>query len=829
MLNRRSGRLFLALALLLVPVAVTTAPTAAATSRGTTEVVSLGADGADSAGSALSPALSADGSQVAFASRAALDPVVRGGTDAPYNVYVRDRRAPGRTVLISRALQATYIVARGSSAPLRATATPEEGGNRDSLHPTVSATGRYVAFESIADNLRDNFGRAERRVVVCDRDPDGDGVFDELRPDGIMDFGYLYLGSDPADPQVTTGSEPSLSADGTVIAWREMLPGATTARVAVTRLVQDPQGRPLPPDPDGFRYPEVDGNHGPPQLSANGHEAVFAVGGCPALLACAEPIGSIQAYDIAADLSTRVDVTPDGSFSGVAAWPAVSGSGRLIAYEHSLQPGGPRVTVVVDRDPAGIGRLGPGADAPVSATVASRDTTDRPAEGTAPALSADGRYLAFQSSADGMHPDAQGTGRTAVVVRDLVLDARREKAGAPRLPGELGSPSGQLCGPQVCPAAGPSESPRLSANGSVLVFTSAGDDLVSPPCCVGAAVARTFQPQVTASTTVFDGVPVGRSATKTAVVRHEGFGPLTIGRLSVTGSADFVTGMAENCVGATLHADETCSVTVEFTPTSVGTKEAALRVELRNGAVTDLPLRGSSTALPTVPPPTQPTPGPTTAPTPTGGLVINPDPVDFTGSLPALVPIGVRSVQVRNGATTPIELSAVEVLSGPRFTPGDFTVVSTTCSGRRLDPGDICSVEVRATPQSPGRRTGVLSIATKDPAYTRLIALSSQAVAPVLVVNPAVVRTNRVTTVAGRDFPPGRAVTVVVTTPGTRLRTTAVAGSTGEFSAALLVFPQTSTGTWPVEAVVDGTTIRARSTVLVVPGSFQPPDFTSRR
>ncbi|MEU8224668.1 choice-of-anchor D domain-containing protein [Kribbella sp. NPDC048915] len=817
---RRAG-LVLGIAVVVVVVVVAsslparTAQRAAAVAPGVTEVVSTGADGNESAGPATTPVVSADGTQVAFASRAALDPIVQPGPNTPYNIYVRDRRRPGRTVLISRGIPQTSFAFRGYSVPIRAAVT-EEGGNADSLHPAISADGRYVAFDSQASNLRDWYGRWLQRIVICDRDPDNDGVFDEIGPDGLMEFGYLYLTA----PDRSTGSEPSLSAAGTVLAWREQVSGGTSSRIAVTRLVLDPQGRPLPPDPTAFVHPESGGRAESPQVSADGRHLVFTDGACPeASLDCPDPAGSIQAYELAAARNVRIDYLPDGSFSGTAAHPAISGSGRLIAYEHALAPAGPVVTVVVDRDPAGTGRLGPGPGAPVAASIASTDDTGQPAEGTAPALSTDGRYLAYQGSA------RKGT-ESSILLRDLTLDATRTESKLPRLPSELGSPAAGGCTQEPCPADGPSGSPRLSADGSVVVFSSAAADLVSPPCCAGAAFARLLRPRVTSQATVFGAVQVGGAAARTITLQHTGFGPLTISALRIAGDSGFVVGAAENCAGATLHNEDTCQLTVEFRPTSTGAKQAILRIEQRDGTRTDLPLQADAVPVPPGPPPPNPTPS---APRPSGGLVVTPDPVDLGGVGPALVSIAPRTVAVRNEATTPITIAAIGILTGPRFTAGDFAVAATTCRGKRLNPGDTCAIEVGSTPQAPGARSGVLAVTAADPSYSRLVQLSSRAAVPTLMVNPAVVRPNRVTLVTGRAFPPGSSVTLTVTTPGTELRTTTTVGADGRLSVPLLVFPQTSPGSRPVIATVAGTSIRAQASLLVVSGSFQPPGFTSRR
>jgi hypothetical protein len=626
--------------------------------------------------------------------------------------------------------------------------------------------------------------------------------------------------SQPSQVCPTAGTEPTLSADGGMIAWLEQPPGTTRQNVVVARLLKDTAGRLTPPRPDTFRRTSLeDVGHAWPQLSADGQHLVFATSDCESALACLPGSETVQVFDLGPGQTHRVDLLPGGGFSGQAGRPSISGTGRSVAYEHRLGLSGPVATVVVARDPAdGV---------PVSASIASRDTDGQAREGRTPALSADGRYLAFVSAADKMHTDAQGTGRQAIVLRDLTLDRAREHAGLPRLAGELGSPADdpacERTAGAVCPASGPSGSPRLAADGSVVTFTSAGDDLVGEPCCAGAVFARVLQPRIDSTTTDFGAVQVGSSVTRTVVLRHTGFGPLPVSSLSLVGpdaEAFTLTG-AENCTGAILNATETCSVGVSFTPTAAGSRQASLRLHHPDGTADDLALIAKGTEPPAGEPPEPPGPA--------GQLVITPDPLDFGGTRPALVTLGPRTVEVRNAAAVPIVIRSVGLLEGPRFTVGDFAISRTTCTGRSLAPGTSCSIEVTTTPQNGGQRSGVLAVTTGDPAYSRLIILRSAAAQPVLQVNPGVVRMNRVATVTGQNFPPARAVTLVLATPGTRLLVNTVASSAGAISAALVVFPQTSSGTWPVLASVGGTSVSAQAPVLIVPGSYQPPGFTSRR
>src|SRR5262249_50082193 len=103
------------------------------------------------------PAISGDGRYVAFSSWA--KNLVADATAPGLNVFVHDVRT-GRTVLMS---------VDSSGVP----------ANDESWHPAISADGRFVAFKSLATNLVPDDTNGAQDVFVRDRDPDGNGVFDE--------------------------------------------------------------------------------------------------------------------------------------------------------------------------------------------------------------------------------------------------------------------------------------------------------------------------------------------------------------------------------------------------------------------------------------------------------------------------------------------------------------------------------------------------------------------------------------------------------------------------------------------------------------------------
>jgi Tol biopolymer transport system component len=148
----RRQRPILSVLAALVPLAllVTLAPLVAQAAVGDVTLVSRGAEGAPIANGDSGPGLasSASGRFIAFESKAAnLSDAARSGVT---NIFVRDRNT-GTTVLVSRADGADGA-----------------GADGDSANPSVSPAGRFIAFESVADNLSTEDDDAVRNVFVRD-------------------------------------------------------------------------------------------------------------------------------------------------------------------------------------------------------------------------------------------------------------------------------------------------------------------------------------------------------------------------------------------------------------------------------------------------------------------------------------------------------------------------------------------------------------------------------------------------------------------------------------------------------------------------------------
>lgn len=117
------------------------------TLTGSTERISVDANGNQANMDSWQPRISADGRYVAFSSHASN--LVPGDTNGAQDVYLRDRQ------LASVAL----VSLSGSGLP----------GNGRSAYPAISGDGRFVVFESNATNLVPNDNNLETDIFVFDR------------------------------------------------------------------------------------------------------------------------------------------------------------------------------------------------------------------------------------------------------------------------------------------------------------------------------------------------------------------------------------------------------------------------------------------------------------------------------------------------------------------------------------------------------------------------------------------------------------------------------------------------------------------------------------
>jgi Tol biopolymer transport system component len=115
---------------------------------GETTRVSVASDGTQGRSHSFKPSISGDGRYVAFYSRATN--LVGGDTNGVEDIFVHDR-VTGETTRVSVASDGT------------------EGDSYSHHRPSISEDGRYVAFESSASNLVTDDSNGQRDVFVHDR------------------------------------------------------------------------------------------------------------------------------------------------------------------------------------------------------------------------------------------------------------------------------------------------------------------------------------------------------------------------------------------------------------------------------------------------------------------------------------------------------------------------------------------------------------------------------------------------------------------------------------------------------------------------------------
>ncbi|HEV2783576.1 MAG TPA: choice-of-anchor D domain-containing protein [Actinophytocola sp.] len=876
-----------------------TPPAGAVAAPGSTQRASVKDPGQIGEGTDQSPngghdsVLSADGNAVAFVSNGKLDNLDPGaGESRPYsNVYVRDL-ARNRTVMISRGqfvddnpyrcydpgevgLRSANPLNLNGPQAARLQQQPtirDTPPDSDSFSPSISADGRFVSFLTNATNIFVEDCYSDSEIVVADRDPDGDGDFDENRPDGSRDYRYFRIAQSESDiGSYEYARDLKMSANATRLVWIEGGEGCCRAKTVGLKLPTGQTGLPVevPSGPDNTNenvWSQYD-----PAISADGNHIVLHV----TLIFCeCDLVHAIVSTDMRTNETTRVDI--DGGqpisteFLEFVMRPAISADGTVIAFvaeqfESAVEGPAfskfdePNVYVV------NVDYSRPPDQRVVRTTIASRDNNGNLINGELPGLSSDGRYLAFTTDNLAAHDGSDGNTTAGsclrppppepprlageplldlnaaalpperkaprtncqVVVRDLILDQARLVAEQPRLPGTLASPNqnGNAGNGNTVPSRfnfPPSTPPSLASDGHRIAFDSRASDLVPADTNQRDDVfVRTLEPTLRAVPALldFDEVEIGQPApTLTVRLEEVGAGPLFVETVEVIvtnplNPPDFEI-IGTDCQGIILHQTEGCDVTVAFGPTAVGARQGQLRVRPRGGRDVIVELQGDGTARP-VPP----------DPVPRGPeFSASPSPLDFGERL--VLSRGPEStVTVTNPGETPLRINSVAPV-GPGA-PGDYTVTANTCVGQ-VPAGGQCLVSVRFSPAEPGERTAALRFDAAAPVGTRLVGLRGTASPLSIEVNPGVSPPGRVTTVTGKGFPPGKSVTVTFD-PQRPGQTTATVGPDGTFRASLLVFPKASPENRTVVATVDGSpALQAKDTLLIVFPSVNPADFVVR-
>ncbi len=403
-----------------------------------------------------------------------------------------------------------------------------------------------------------------------------------------------------------------------------------------------------------------------------------------------------------------------------------------------------------------------------------------------PSVSADGRYVAFESSGPELANLPPGS-PTQVYVRDRVAGITRLVTDTPGQAMQggstgVGDPEITPDGSQVAltqsdnfentqvfvarttsgffntsaldlvsygvndqPVSNGAGDPSMSSNGRYVAFSSSSSDELS-----GGTIAafqgeawmreRPIALDVTA-TLNFGTIDVGsQSAPQNAVVTNTSGVLINIAGVTPPTAPFSIT--ANSC-GGVLAPGASCVVTLVFAPTAVGGASSTVTV-LGDGLSVSSSLVGTGRALPTA-----------------GSLTIAPAAADF-GSILVGSTSTATSFAVSNPGQTAVSFSGVS-LSG--VGADQFTIVSNTCTGS-LASGASCSIIVSATATREGAFSATLSVlgtggqaaqATLRVIGTTIVTVT-EVFTPTLKMNPGVVSAGEVTVAIGEGFPPNIAV-----------------------------------------------------------------------
>ncbi|MBI5606907.1 MAG: FG-GAP repeat protein [Deltaproteobacteria bacterium] len=349
--------------------------------NGQTTQVSVASDGTQGHGVSLNPSISLDGRYVAFDSAAAN--LVPGDTNNRKDIFVHDRQT-GQTTRVS-------VASDGSQ------------GIDNSYSPSISGDGRFVAFTSTAANLVPGDKNSGSDIFVHDRQT-GQTTLVSVASDGTQGNNDSW--------------DPSISGDGRFVAFTSfasnLVPGDTSGRYDI--FVHDRQtGQTTLVSVASDGSQANDSSYGS-SISADGRYVVFQSSATNFVPANTKNGLDIFVHDRQTGQTTLVSVASDGTQANGYSWsPAISANGRYVvfkSYAANLVPGdtnGQEDIFAYDRQTGKTTRV----------SVAS-DGTQANGYSWSPAISANGRYVAFGSHATNLVP-GDTNGKMDVFIYDSGL------------------------------------------------------------------------------------------------------------------------------------------------------------------------------------------------------------------------------------------------------------------------------------------------------------------------------------------------------------------------------------------------------------------------
>ena len=669
-------------------------------SSGKLSRISKSTAGTQANGRSFDPSISADGAKIAFASRATN--LAASDTNSNVDIFIRDRvqqtttrvslgvaqvQADDRSDLPSLSADGRFVAFRSEATNLvandtngvsdifvrnlvtRATSRVSSigaQGNAESLNPSISATGRFVAFESSASNfftgdknlVADIFAydRQLAEMTAVSKAVGPVGGLEAIQPSISSSGRYIAFGSrapnlNPEDTSLPSvfdifvhdsstnrtalasvplpgevadesSFQPSLSGDGQLVAFISLVEHLVsgddngTFDVFVRNLVSGTTAR-VSESSNG-----VPGNGASlgPKISTDGRYVAFLSEATNLVAGDTNGVTDLFVKNLATGNTRRMNVSTAGTQADEeACCHAISEDGRYVAFGTfaMLVPAADRdwgvfvrdrqsntiaqVALTLDGDEAADLRseISISGDGRYVAFVSSRSNVvagddngradvfvrDRasgmtslvsvlPPEVNLPpntsmtgiSLSADGRFVSFVTS----HPDPISDFNilTGIYVHDRVESStiRVDVSSAEKAASEGGN------------------SAALSADGNFVVFLSQSTNLTPEPIASTSAYVRRLTESPTPTFLMsptghaFGNLAVGAtSSARKVTVSNTGSLPLFVDSIAIAGSGRAHFSQTNDCP-ARLAVSTKCTVLVKFEPSSVGAKIAVLRL-----------------------------------------------------------------------------------------------------------------------------------------------------------------------------------------------------------------------------------------------------------
>lgn len=392
--------------------------------------VSVAADGTESRGESWNRAVSADGRFVAYSSAASN--LVTGDTNGAPDVFVRDRD----TETTSR----VSISSDGTQANGGA-------GDRDGS-VAISADGRFVAYSSAASNLVKGDTNDDQDVFVWDRTTRTTSRV-SVASDGTQSDGY--------------SAHPSMSSDGRFVAYwstaTNLVPGDDTQGLGDVFLWDRATGL-----TSRVSVPrsgtENDNGSVDPVISGDGRYVAFNSGSSHLVAGDTNNEWDVFVWARESRVISLASVSTDGTqgnfTSGVHGGLAISADGRYVAY-----PSGATNLVSDDTNGRQDVFLRDQLTLTTSLVSVASDGAQASGDSFAPAISADGSYIAYASTAPDLVP---GDTNNSL---DVFLFDRATRAVIQISVASDGTPGTST-----------STRPAISADGAVITYDSRSSNLV---------------------------------------------------------------------------------------------------------------------------------------------------------------------------------------------------------------------------------------------------------------------------------------------------------------------------------------------------------------